>query len=94
MLLISIVSRVLIPALLYAYPYIYTINSASGANLLALSYAIWNYTNRYLPSASIPDLFRTSRLLSRSRGSVERYSYSTFLVHSVVCVGAQAFADG
>lgn len=66
---------------------------SGGPNMLALSYAVWNESTGYLLGTSILNLFKTSKWLNRSWGSVGRYSYAAFLVHPTVCVGAQIWTD-
>jgi fucose 4-O-acetylase-like acetyltransferase len=90
----SILSAVTAGSLLYLYPNIYTMDSfRGGANLVALSYAILNESTGYLLGSALLELFRKRRELSRSWGSVGRYSYAAFLVHPIVLVSAQTLSD-
>ncbi|KFY18283.1 hypothetical protein V492_00010 [Pseudogymnoascus sp. VKM F-4246] len=64
-----------------------------GPSLPGLTYAIWNETTGYLLGTTILRLFRTSEWLSRSWGSIGRYSYAAFLVHPIVLVTAQIWTE-
>lgn len=87
-------SAAAIVGLLHCFPSIYPLHALQGGpNLAAMSYAVWNEATGYLMGSGILTLFRSSSLLNRSWGSVGKYSYASFLVHPIVLVGAQLWAD-
>lgn len=87
-------SSVSLIGLLHSYPERYPFSSVfGGLNLAALSYAVLNETMGYLLGSAIFKLFAYIPLLNRSWGNVGRYSYAAFLVHPIVCVGAELWTD-
>jgi hypothetical protein len=91
----SIISYFSLTGLLHYYPGEYLRSSAlGGLNLVVLSYAVvLQETGGYLLGSAILTRFQRSSLFNRSWGSVGRYSYAAFLVHPIVCVGAQLWTD-
>ncbi|KFY50826.1 hypothetical protein V496_09138 [Pseudogymnoascus sp. VKM F-4515 (FW-2607)] len=73
----------------------YSANAILGgsSSLPGLTYALWNETTGYLLGTTILKLFRTSKRLNKSWGTIGRYSYAAFLVHLVVCVAAQVWTE-
>jgi glucan biosynthesis protein C len=89
-----IISNVSLIGLLHYYPDRYPRSSVlGGLNLAALSYAFLNETTGYLLGSAILTVFKYRSLFNRSWGSVGRYSYAAFVVHPIVCVGAQLWTD-
>jgi glucan biosynthesis protein C len=90
----SVTSSAALLGLLHYYPDSYSFASSSGGlNLVALVSAVWGETTGYVLGTSILNLFKSPAWLNRSWGRLGSYSYAAFLVHPVVCVAVQIWAD-